>query len=78
MAKKENVWVIPHTGGWAVKREHSDTPEKIEPRKADAESYARDLARRDKVELIVQKSDGTIQKKNSYGNDPFPPEDKQH
>lgn len=78
MARKENVWVSPHEDGWAVKRENATRPTKVESSKVDAETYARDLAKRDHVELIVQRWDGTIQKKNSYGNDPFPPEDKQH
>jgi len=78
MAKKENVWVIPHKDGWAVKRENSDAPTMVEPRKVDAESYARELARKDQVELIVQRADGTIQKRNSYGHDPFPPRDAPH
>lgn len=78
MAKKENVWVTPHEDGWAVKREGSDRASKVEHRKSDAESYAKDLAKKDQVELIVQRGDGTIQKKNSFGNDPFPPKDTQH
>jgi hypothetical protein len=31
------------------------------------------MARQDGVELIIQRKDGTIEERNSYGHDPFPP-----
>lgn len=76
MAKGKNVWVSPRSNGWAVQREDSDRASKVAPTKAEAERVARDLARNDKVELIVQGRNGQIQEKNSYGNDPCPPHDK--
>jgi hypothetical protein len=79
MPKKSNVWVSPSGDGrWKVQREKAERASKITPTKAEAEQTARDLARRDQVELIIQSRDGTIQGRESYGNDPFPPRDTEH
>lgn len=78
MAKK-NVWVSPTgDGSWKVQREKSQRASKVTPTKAEAEKIARDLAKKDGVELIVQRQDGTIQEKDSYGGDPLPPRDTEH
>jgi hypothetical protein len=34
---------------------------------------ARDTARREKSEMLIQGEDGEIRERNSYGNDPHPP-----
>lgn len=73
---KKNVWVSPHFEGWAVQREYSERASRVFPTKIEAETYGRGLARQNGVELFVQRSDGTIQDRRSYGNDPFPPRDK--
>jgi hypothetical protein len=78
MAKK-NVWVSPRSDGdWEVQREGAQRPTRVVERKADAERIARDLARRDGVEVIIQRGDGRIQGRETYGNDPFPPRDTEH
>jgi len=79
MAKKPNVWVSPRPdGSWVVQREGAQRATRVENRKVDAERTARDLARRDGVEVIIQGRDGKIQGRDSYGNDPFPPRDTEH
>lgn len=70
---KENVWVSPRDGEWIVHREHSERASHVAQTKEEAVGVARDLARNDGVELFIQRRDGTIQERNSYGNDPFPP-----
>lgn len=70
---KPNVWVSPRPDGWAVHRERSERASHILPTKQEAKEVARDMARQDRVELIIQRLDGTIEERNSYGNDPFPP-----
>jgi hypothetical protein len=78
MAKK-NVWVSPTgDGNWKVQRENSERASKVTSTKAEAERAAHDIAKRDKVELIVQGQDGQIQSKDSFGNDPLPPRDTEH
>lgn len=78
MAKKPNVWVVPHENGWAVKREGGQKPSRVTSRKEDAVNIGRNIAKRDGAELIVQRRDGTIQSKDSYGSDPLPPRDTEH
>lgn len=70
---KTNIHVVPHEGGWDVKREgaerassHHDTQEK-------AMAAGRVTAEREGVELLVHGRDGRIRERDSYGNDPHPP-----
>ncbi len=67
MGKKKNVWITPHEDGWAVKREGSKRSSKVTPTKKEAEKIGRDLGKKDGVEVITQRKDGTIQSKDSYG-----------
>jgi len=46
--------------------------------KKEAEKIGRDLGKKDGVEVITQRKDGTIQSKDSFGNDPNPPKDTEH
>ncbi|WP_405045718.1 DUF2188 domain-containing protein, partial [Pseudomonas aeruginosa] len=39
---------------------------------------ARNQAKREHVEVVIHRPDGTIRNSNSYGNDPNPPKDKKH
>jgi hypothetical protein len=70
---KRNVWISPHPDGWKVHRENSERASRIIPTKSDAVEVGRDIARRERVEIVIQRRDGTIQQKDSYGNDEFPP-----
>lgn len=71
---KKNVHTVPGTdGGWDVKRQDAERASKHFDKKTDAEKYGRDLAKKDNGEHIIHKKDGTIQKRDSYGNDPHPP-----
>jgi hypothetical protein len=79
MVKKRNIWVSPRQDGrWQVKREGTDRASRVVDRKSDAENIARDIGKRDKVEVITQGRDGKIQSKDSFGQDPFPPRDTEH
>ncbi len=72
---KTNVHVVPRDGKWAVAREKSDRDSSHHDTKADAVDAGRATARRDHVELVIHGKDGTIQDKDSFGPDPFPPRD---
>lgn len=73
-SRKPDVFVSPRPGGnWAVQRTHSERAVAVHERKADAVEQARDIARNDRVELVIQRSDGRIHEKNTYGVDRFPP-----
>lgn len=73
MAKK-NVHVVPKDGNWAVKRENSERPVKITSTQEEAIERAKEIAKNNQSELFIHRKNGTIRERNSYGNDPYPPE----
>ena len=73
MADKRPVWTGPHEDGWANRREGSGKASKVFGTKAEAQEAGRATAKRERVEHFIQKKDGKIGEKNSYGNDPHPP-----
>ena len=77
MAKK-NQWVTVHPKGWAIKGEGNTKVTKITKTQKEAIDIARDIAKNQKSELIIQNTEGKIRSKDSYGNDPCPPKDKEH
>ncbi|MHA7831839.1 MAG: DUF2188 domain-containing protein [Flagellimonas sp.] len=72
----KNQYVVPTDDGWGVRGEKNEKLTKKFDKKSDAVSYAIDIAKNQQSELTILKKDGTIQNKNSYGNDPNPPKDK--
>ena len=74
MAKK-NQHVVPYNDNWAVKGAGNEKVTKTFDKKADAIDFAKEIAKNQQSELIIHKGDGTIQNKNSFGNDPNPPKD---
>jgi len=78
MSKKPNVWISPRDEGWAVQHEGTQRAYTVAPTKEEAVRLGREMARQEKVELVVQKRDGTIESKDSYGQDPNPPKDTEH
>ena len=75
---KKNVHIVPDGNRWAVKREGKTDPLSTHRTKELADESGRPVARREKVELVIHKKDGTIQDKDSFGNDPYPPKDRKH
>ena len=76
MKHRNGVWVSPRGNQWVVQRENSDRASSVHNRKSDALDHGNRTARNEGVELTIQRGDGRIQDKNSFGNDPFPPRDK--
>ena len=75
----KNQHVLPHEdGGWAVKGDGNTRATRRFDKKEEAEKFARETAKRQKSEMIIHGKDGSIQSRNSYGNDPFPPRDNRH
>ena len=70
---KPPVYTVRHGDEWANRREGSSRVSKKFATKREAVEAGRKTAMRDKTEHIIQKMDGTIGKRNSYGNDPYPP-----
>lgn len=76
MTKKSNH-VVPSSSGWAVKKSGSARASRTFGTKEQAVVYGRSLSKHERTELYIHKSNGMIQNRNSYGNDPNPPKDKQ-
>ena len=68
-----NVWVVRHCGKFSIKEENY--PEYlINPTTQRAAiAIAREIARANASELIVQGRKGRIRLRDSHGSDPFPP-----
>ncbi|WP_088347266.1 MULTISPECIES: DUF2188 domain-containing protein [Rhodomicrobium] len=75
---KKDIHVVPHKDGWATKKEGAGRAGVVTGTKAEALERAREQARRENVEIVIHKKDGTIHDSDSYGNDPHPPKDKKH
>ncbi len=74
----KNQWVSPRDDGWAVHGEGNEKDTKLFSTQKEAAEYARQIAVNQKSEVIIQRPDGRIRSKDSYGNDPCPPRDTEH
>ncbi|WP_025728456.1 DUF2188 domain-containing protein [Atopobacter phocae] len=75
----KNQHVTPHpTGNWQVIGAGNKKPTKLFPTQKEAEDFARGIARNQRAELVTHGRNGRIRSKDSYGNDPCPPRDKEH
>ena len=76
---KKNQHVVPtKDGNWGVRGEGNSKLIKVTPTQSNAIAVARDIAKNQKVEVVIHRKDGKIRDKDSYGNDPCPPKDKKH
>lgn len=73
MAAKKNVHTVPTDDGWANRRAGGQRASSTHPTKAEAEAAGRAAAKKDEVEHLIHRKDGSIGERNSYGNDPHPP-----
>lgn len=76
MSKGKNQHVVPHQNGWAVKGAGNEKATKVTSTQAEAIKIAQDIARNQKSDTKIHGTDGKIRAGNSYGNDPYPPKDK--
>jgi hypothetical protein len=70
----KNQHVLPHPEGWAVKREGASRASSVSPTQAEAFGKGREIAKSQGSELFLHGRNGQIRERNSYGNDPHPPE----
>jgi hypothetical protein len=68
--------VVPHDGGWAVRREGSARVTATFATQAEAIAAARPIAVNQQTEMVIHRPNGQIRYAESYGNDPCPPRDK--
>lgn len=70
----KNQHVVPRPNGWAVKGAGNSRATSLHQTQAEATQAARDIAINQRSEVVVHRPNGQIREKNSYGNDPSPPE----
>lgn len=73
-----NQWVSPYGDKWKVQGEGNSKATKVFETQKEAAEYAKTIAKNQQSELIIQGKNGQIRSKDSYGNDPCPPKDKEH
>ena len=78
MTKKGDIHVVPHENGWATKKEGAGRVGAVTDTQKQAIARAETQAKREHVEVVIHKKDGTIRDSDSYGRDPNPPKDKKH
>jgi hypothetical protein len=78
MSKQRDIHVVPHGDGWATRKEGAQRVGSTADTQRQAIERARSQARRERVEVVIHRPDGTIRDSDSYGQDPSPPIDKKH
>ena len=75
MSKSNNrpINVIYSDKEWKVKRENSEKSIKNFNTQKEAVDFGRKLSKKDNAELVIHDKEGKIQRKDSHGNDPYPP-----
>lgn len=71
---KKNQHVVPHNGKWAVRGANNQKVTKIVSTQKEAIDLARNIAINQGSELFIHRPNGQIRDRNSYGNDPYPPQ----
>ena len=63
--------VVPNpAGGWDVKRSGASRASRHFDTKTEAVDAGRETSRNQRTEFVIHRQDGTIQRKDSHGNDP--------
>lgn len=70
----KNQHVVPADGEWGVRGKGNRRLTSRHPTQGDSERAALEIARNQRSEVVIHRPDGRIRDRNSYGNDPFPPE----
>jgi hypothetical protein len=76
MANRNNVHVVKRGDQWGGLREGGQRASGLFDTQAQAVVSAREMARQGQGELLVHGRDNLIRARDSYGNDPCPPKDK--
>lgn len=69
----KNQHVTPKGNYWQVKGAGNTRATAVVRTQRDAIRIATGIARNQKSEVVIHRTNGQIRDKNSYGNDPFPP-----
>ena len=71
MSKSHHI--VPHKGGWAIKRSGSERASHVCGTQREAIDKGRGISRNQGTELFIHGKDGRIHERDSHGNDPCPP-----
>jgi hypothetical protein len=74
MAKGKNQHVVRRDEGWAVRGEGNTRDTSHHETQVEAFEAAREIAQRQQSEVFIHGRDGKIRERNTYGQDPYPPE----
>ena len=71
MPKQGDVHVVRgNNGGWQVRVEGKTRAQSIHNTQAEAAAVGKEIARRNKSELLVHGRDGKIRERSTFGHDP--------
>lgn len=70
----KNQHVVPHNEKWGVRGAGNEKVTKIADTQKQAIVIAKEIAKNQNSEVVIHRPNGQIRDKDSFGNDPFPPE----
>ena len=70
----KNQHIVPKGDRWGVMGAGNSRCTSVHDTQKEAIEAGRTIARKQQSELLIHGANGKIREKNSYGNDPFPPE----
>lgn len=70
--------MTPDGDGWKVKTDGAQKAAKHTDTQKQAIDVGKQIAKNKQTDLTVHGKDGKIKSKDSYGNDPNPPRDREH
>jgi len=75
MSKKQNLYVVPHNDGWAVRREGASRVSSTHSTQSDAIDRARERGiDNGNTSVRIQGTNGRFREERTYGPDHCPPE----
>lgn len=74
----KNQHVVKNGKKWAVKGAGNSKATQNFDNQKEAIERAKEIAKRQRSEVVIHGRNGKIRDKDSYGNDPNPPKDKRH
>ncbi|OUQ54060.1 hypothetical protein B5E60_03875 [Alistipes sp. An116] len=66
--------MVPHDGPLVVREERNQRETVITRTRQEAIEIAREIARSQRSELLIHRPNGQIRDRDSYGNNPYPPQ----
>jgi Uncharacterized protein conserved in bacteria (DUF2188) len=69
-----NKHVVKHPDGWAVRPAGGSKPSRVVETQQQAIEIARQQAIKQGTEMFIHGRNGQIRERNTYGDDPHPPE----